>query len=143
MVQKQPTKVGSHSLLTTAIRKHPPLPLYGDPPICVCVDAAGILVRNFALDGASKQQLLQEGPYELAHLSILAADVVWPTWQQQVLRLRLSGLRIELAQRSMAQVGGQGLPDAASVGGQAAVVKSAASEVLWPAAWRVNPCAGA
>jgi hypothetical protein len=66
---------------------------------------AGLSLRGFRLDTSHWQ--LQDGPYEIAHLSLAAAELAWPTWQQQVLRLHVSGLRLELAQHSMAQVRGR------------------------------------
>lgn len=34
-----------------------------------------------------------------------SAELVWPSWQDQTLRLQVSGVRAELLQRCMAKVG--------------------------------------
>jgi hypothetical protein len=69
------------------------------PGWCCCT---GLSLRNFKLD-TSKWQL-QDGPYEALHLSVARAELVWPSWQDQTLRLQVSGVKLELLQRCMAKV---------------------------------------
>lgn len=76
----------------------------GAAPIAVPAHVpAGVSLHDYKLD-TSKWQL-QNGPYEVAQLSVASAEVVWPTWQDQVLRVRVNGVKLELLQRCMAKVG--------------------------------------
>lgn len=61
-------------------------------------------MRDFQLD--TSQWHMREGPYEVRQLSVSAAELVWPSWRQQVLRVRVTGLRLEVLQHSMVQVSG-------------------------------------
>jgi hypothetical protein len=59
-------------------------------------------LRDFKLDTSKLQ--LHDGPYEISHLSVAKAELVWPSWQGQTLRLQVSGVKFELLQRCMAKV---------------------------------------
>lgn len=65
-------------------------------------DTAGLSLRNFQLDTSKLQ--LHDGPYEISQLSVAKAELVWPSWQDQTLRLSVSGVQLELLQRCMAKV---------------------------------------
>lgn len=65
----------------------------------------GLSLRDFRLD-TSKWQL-QDGPYELSQLSLGSAELAWPSWQDPVLRVRVSGVKLEILQRCMAKVWGR------------------------------------